>query len=236
MTHSEDMRVHSPDGDFAAYLAVPATPGRVAVVVLQEIFGVNAGIRAVCDGIAAAGHVAIAPDLYWRQAPGIALDPASEEDRARAMALMKGLDRDRAAADATVALAAARGQVAGVDRTAAIGYCFGGGVAYLLAVRNLVDAGIAYYGTQLHTLLDEAPTLRGELLLHIAGEDHLCPPAAQAAIGDALAPLGKRARVVVHPGAGHAFARPGGATFDRAAAERADALTFALLASLTERP
>ena len=231
----QDIRVASADGEFGAYLAVPETPSGVAVVVLQEIFGVNANIRGICDRLAAAGHVALAPDLYWRQSPGIALDPATDEGRSQAMELMKGLDRDQAVADSTAALAAARERVPDIRRSAAIGYCFGGGVAYLLAVRNAVDAGIAYYGTYLHTLLDEAPNLRGQLLLHIAGEDHLCPPPAQAAIKAAMAPLGDRAQVVVHQGVGHAFARAGGATYDEAAAERADGLTFALLASLADR-
>lgn len=231
---SRDISVRSPDGEFAAYLAVPATPNGVAIVVLQEIFGVNANIRAIADGFAAQGYVAIAPDLYWRQAPGIQLNPGSEEGRAQATELMKGLDRNQAVNDSVAALAAAREQVAGITRSAAIGYCFGGGVAYLLAVRNLVDAGIAYYGTYLHTLLGEAGTLEGQLLLHIAETDHLCPPEAQQAIQAALAPLAPRATVVVHPGAGHAFARIGGATFNAEAAERANGLTADLLKKLVD--
>lgn len=229
---SRDIDVQGADGAFTAYLAAPARPNGVAVVVLQEIFGVNANIRAIADGFAAKGYVAVAPDLFWREAPGIQLDPATEAGRARAMELMKGADRSQAVDDAVAALAAARTQVPGIERTAAVGYCFGGGVAYLLAVRNKVDAGVAYYGTYLHTALDEAANLKGDLLLHIAATDHLCPPDAQAAIAAALAPLGERARVVVHDGAGHAFARIGGPTFDAAAAERANALTDDLLSTL----
>lgn len=229
---SQDIDVHGPDGTFTAYLAAPDEPNGVAIVVLQEIFGVNANIRAIADGFAAQGYVAVAPDLYWRHAPGIQLNPGSEEGRARAVELMKGLDREQAVADSVAALDAAEVLVPGIVRTAAVGYCFGGGVAYLLAVRNAVDAGIAYYGTYLHTVLGEASGLEGKLLLHIAESDHLCPPEAQAAIAAALAPLGDRAQVVVHFGAGHAFARIGGATFDAAAAEHANALTDDLLASL----
>lgn len=228
----EDVRIRSTDGEFAAYLSTPETPNGVAVVVLQEIFGVNANIRGLCDRFADAGYAAVAPDLYWRQAPGVQLAPASDDGRAQAMELMKGLDRDQSASDAAAALAAARERVPGLGRSAAVGYCYGGGVAYLMAVRDAVDAGVAYYGTHIHTLLDEAPNLRGRLLLHVAGEDHLCPPPAQEAIREALAPLGERARVVVHPGVGHAFARAGGATYDAAAAERADGMTLDLLASL----
>ena len=230
----EDIQVSGPDGSFTAYLSAPAQPNGVAVVVLQEIFGVNANIRGIADDFADAGFVAIAPDLYWRQAPGIQLDPATDEGRAQAMDLMKGLDRNQAATDGTVALAAARARVAGIVRSAALGYCFGGGVAYLMAVRGAVDAGIAYYGTGLHTLLDEVSDTPAQLLLHIAGQDHLCPPEAQNAIVEALAPLGDHAMVVVHDGVGHAFARRGGATFDQAAADRANGLTRDLLRSLAD--
>lgn len=230
----EDIEVSGPDGGFAAYLAVPERPNGVAIVVLQEIFGVNANIRGIADDFADAGYVAVAPDLYWRQAPGIQLDPATDDGRARAVELMKGLDRDQAVADGSVALEAARARVPGIVKSAAVGYCFGGGVAYLMAVRGVVDAGIAYYGTGLPTLLGEAGGLAGRLLLHIAGDDHLCPPDAQKTIAEGLAPLGDKAAVVVHDGVGHAFARRGGATFDAAAADRANRLTMDLLGSLAE--
>ena len=226
------MSVRHEDGAFTAYLARPAQPNGVAVIVLQEIFGVNGDMRAICDGFASAGFTAVAPDLYWRQVPSVELDPASEAGRARAMELMKGLDRGQSVRDARAALDAARDRVGGLTRSAAVGYCYGGGVAYLLAARGEVDAGIAYYGTYIHTLLAEAPGLTGRLLLHIAGDDHLCPPDAQAAIEGALAPLGDRAAAVVYPGVGHAFARKGGATYDAAAARQADAATVALLDEL----
>lgn len=230
----EKIEIHGGDGSFAAYCAIPEHPKPVAVLVLQEIFGVNANIRDIVDMFADAGYPAIAPDLYWRQAPGIELNPGSEQDRARAMELMKGLDRASGVADGAAALAALRQRAPGLTRSAAIGYCFGGGVAYLMAARNMVDTGIAYYGTYLHMMLDEAAGLEGRLLLHIAGEDHLCPPEAQQKIADALAPLGARAEIIVHPGAGHAFARRGGASFDQPAADRANERTMAALASLAD--
>lgn len=214
---------------------MPAAPARVAVVVLQEIFGVNADIRAIVDRFAAAGFAAIAPDLYWRQQRDVELDPASEQGRAAAMDLMKGLDRDQSVADGTAALAALRQRVAGADRAAAVGYCFGGGVAFPMGARGVVDAGVAYYGTGLQAMLGEIADPAGRLLLHIAGEDHLCPPAAQQAIAAAATAVADRVTIIVHPGAGHAFARVGGATYDRAAADRADAATNDLLLSLRDR-
>lgn len=230
---SQDIRISGPEGEFSAYAAVPQQSNGVAVVVLQEIFGVNANIRALADGFAAAGYTAVAPDLFWRQAQGIQLDPASEDDRGRAMELMQRLNRDRSVADATAALSALGERVPGLDRAAAVGYCYGGGVAYLLAARGIVDAGIAYYGTGLQTLLAELEGLKGRLLLHIAAEDYICPPEAQQAIAQAVEKVGDRAVVMTHPGVGHAFARAGGSAFDQQAADRANAATNELLESLT---
>lgn len=227
-----DIDVATAEGTFSAYISVPTTPNGVAVVVLQEIFGVNTNIRAIADGFADAGYAAVAPDLYWRQQPGIQLDPGSEEGRTQAMELMKGLSRDEAVADGAAALGALRDRVEGLGKSAAVGYCFGGGVAYLMATRGEVDAGVAYYGTGLQTMLNELDGLSGTMLLHIAAEDHICPPEAQAAIKAAAARTGGRATVVVHPGVGHAFARIGGATFDQPAANRANQMTMDVLAGL----
>lgn len=230
----EDIRVRSADGEFAAYLATPDAPNGVAVVVLQEIFGVNANIRAIADAFAGAGYIAVAPDLYWRQDANVQLDPATTDGREKAMQLMKGLDRDQAASDAAAALGTVRERFPGLVRSAAVGYCFGGGVAYLMAARGQVDAGISYYGTGIQSMLGEVQGTRGQLLLHIAGNDHLCPPDAQAEIQAAMEAAGDHAMVVIHPAVGHAFARLGGATFDQDAADKANTMTMDVLTSLTE--
>ncbi len=235
MSKGSTVAVRHEEGEFTAYLSRSGRSNGVAVIVLQEIFGVNEDMRAICDEWADAGFTAIAPDLYWRQASGVDLDPGTEGGRARAMELMKALDRDQSVRDAEAALQVARQQADGLSRSAAIGYCYGGGVAYLLAVRGVVDAGVAYYGTYIHTLLSEASGLQGRLLLHVAGDDHLCPPDAQTAIRTALTPLGDRAEVVIYAGAGHAFARNGGAGFDAVAARRANGATSALLDELARQ-
>jgi uncharacterized protein YbjT (DUF2867 family) len=79
--HDEaDITVKGQDGEFAAYTARPTVLPAPAVVVVQELFGVNADIRKTCDELAAQGFIAIAPDLYWRQEPGVDLDVTSEAD------------------------------------------------------------------------------------------------------------------------------------------------------------
>lgn len=228
-----DVQIQSVDGgEFSAYMAKPEVPNGACIVVLQEIFGVNGNIRGIVDDFAAAGYLAIAPDLFWRQAPGLQLDPASDLDRERAMTIMKDFDQSAAVEDAWAALqhaASLAGAGAG-GRVAAVGYCLGGKLAYLMAARCSLAAAVSYYGTGIQAALSESPNISGAILLHIAGDDHLCPPEAQAQTLAGMQVLGDLAEVVVYPGVGHAFARRGGAGYDHASAQAADAATLKFLA------
>lgn len=218
------------DRKMPAYLASPAHANGAAVVVLQEIFGVNANIRAVCDDYAARGCTAIAPDLFWRIETGVDLDPADPASRETAMALMQRLDQAQAVKDA---LAAARHVAALTDRrggVAAVGYCLGGKLAFLLSMEPGIDAAVAYYGTGIHPILDQADRVRAPVLLHVAMEDNLCPPEAQAAL-HARFDGSATVSIMDHPGVGHAFARRGAPTCVADAADRADAATAAFLSS-----
>ena len=230
MTTSRDVELKSKDGGtFSAYLTVPDKPNGGAVVVLQEIFGLNANIRRVVDRLAKDGYIAIAPDLFWRQEPGVQLDPSSEADRLRATALLKGLDQPLAVEDALAAADHVRQLAGATGKVGAVGYCLGGKLAYLLAMRPGIDASVSYYGVAIQAALDQIGKVRCKLLLHIAEQDHLCPGEAQAAIAAAAAPHADLISVMNYPGVGHAFARQGGATFDALSAERADKATLALL-------
>ena len=83
--------IESPDGTFGAYISRPTTLPAPVVVVLQELFGVNADIRATCDELAAQGYIAIAPDLFWRQEPDVDLDVRSEADWQHGLRLYGGM-------------------------------------------------------------------------------------------------------------------------------------------------
>jgi carboxymethylenebutenolidase len=221
----------STGGDFAAYLALPERPVAPAIVILQEIFGINANIRGVADSFAAAGYIAIAPDLFWRQEPNVELDPAKPEDRERATGLLKGLDAGLAVADALAAAAYVRKMPRASGKIGAVGYCLGGKLAYLLATHAEIDAAVSYYGVAIQAALDQVSNLKASLLLHIAGDDHLCPPEAQAEIHKAMAGQASKVTVIDYPDAGHAFARRGGASHNAAAAAKADRATLDFLAS-----
>ncbi|MET4781528.1 dienelactone hydrolase family protein [Glaciihabitans sp. UYNi722] len=205
-----------------AYVARPSRLPAPGVIVLQEIFGVNPFIRSVVDKFASQGFIAIAPQLYWRQQKDVQLD--SEKDVDQALGFLRNLDEGEALHDAQIALEFLRSSPDCTGKVAAVGYCLGGKLSYLLAARSTIDAGVSYYGTGVHTVLDEATALKAPVMLHVASEDYLCPPAAQKRIVEVLEPLAN-ATVHLYKGAPHGFVRIGKPYYDSAAAELADSRT-----------
>ena len=132
--------VETPAGAYSAYLCEPGRADAPAVLVLQEIFGVTPFVKGVCEWLARNGFIALAPDLFWRQQPGVVLD---ESDRDTAGKLMSGLDEELAIEDCNAALAYLRSLTTSQGSTAALGYCLGGKFAYLLAARGSVDAAVS---------------------------------------------------------------------------------------------
>jgi hypothetical protein len=103
-------------------------------------------------------------------------------------------------------------------KVGAVGYCLGGFLAYLTATRTDADAAVGYYGVAIETKLDEAKAIKGQLMLHVAAKDQFVPPPAQEAIKAGLAG-NAHATVHVYEAQDHAFARPGGQHYDKAAAD-----------------
>ena len=214
---------------FSAYLAEPEGSPRGAVVVIQEIFGVNEGIRRKCDRWASLGYVAIAPDLFWRLEPGVELDPDVPEEFKRALDLMVRFDQDQGIQDIEAAIRAARGRLGEGGKVGCVGYCLGGRLAYMTAARTDVDASVGYYAVGLDTLLHERHAIANPLLLHIAGADGFVPPETQAKMHEAL---DDHPRVTLHdyPGEDHGFAAEMGKRRSEAAAVLADSRTEAFFA------
>jgi carboxymethylenebutenolidase len=219
-------RIRSLDGgEFSAYLALPASGRGPGVIVLQEIFGVNQYLREVCDWYAARGFVAICPDLFWRIEPD--LDPTEKDDE-KARGVLGKLNHDKAVDDAAAALDFLRAHPACTGRAGAVGFCLGGRLAYLLAVRHGPEVAVGYYGIGIERALDEAKNLACPLMLHIAERDKYSPPPAVEQIRAAVA-ADPRVTLHVYPDADHAFARPTGAHFNPASAELANLRTLELL-------
>lgn len=189
---------------FAGWLARPPAGRGPGLVLFQEIFGVNAHIRAVAEQYALDGFTVLAPDVFWRAAPRVELG-YDGADRQRALALMQGLAPADALADIALAVQAlrARPEVAGA-KVGALGYCMGGRLAYLAAATAGVDAAVAYYGGGIHTQLDRAPSIRVPLQFHYAGHDDHIPPEAVQQVEAAFA---GHSAVEVHryAGAAHGF-------------------------------
>jgi carboxymethylenebutenolidase len=220
--------VKGRDREFTAYIALPTALPAPAVVVLQEVFGVNADIRKTCDELAAEGFIAIAPDLFWRQEPGIDLSVTSESDWQHGLRLYQAYDRDKGIKDIEATVAAAAELPDCTGKVAVLGYCLGGLMTFLTAVRSKVDAAVAYHGGDTEKYLNEANGLTAPLLMHLGEEDEFISKPAQAAIKTALA--GKpNVTIYSYPGQYHAFSRHNGAHYNAAAATLANGRTYEFL-------
>ena len=222
---SERMTIAAEGGSFSAYVARPAAAKAPAVVAIQEIFGVNRVMREVCNRLAEAGFLAIAPDLFWRLEPDVDITDQSQAEWDKAFDLMNRFDVDQGVEDIAATLAHIRSDAGCSGKAGAVGYCLGGRLAYLTATRTDSDASVGYYGVGIEGYLGEAERLAHPLMLHIAEEDAFVPKDAQARI---IAALKDHPQVSIHtyPGCDHAFARPGGAHYDAAAAGLANRRTL----------
>ncbi len=179
----------------AAYRADPAGAARGAVVVVQEIFGVNSHIRSICDRLAEAGYVAIAPAIFDRYERDFetGYSPAEIE---RAKALMPGFQMDACLLD----IEAARAQVAGAGKVGIVGFCLGGSVAYAVAARLPgFAAASSFYGGMVARLADQPPMC--PVQFHFGADDASIPPENYNAV-QAKRP---EAEFHVYENAGHGF-------------------------------
>ena len=216
------------EAQIPAYVAKPAGTPTAAIIVIPEIFGVNAGIRQKADGWAAKGYLAVAPDIFWRFAPGIELDPDVPEQMQEAFGYFGQFDPDLGVQDLEAAIHWVRREQ-GVAKVGCAGYCLGGRLAYMAATRTDIDASVGYYGVMIDQMLSESHAIARPLMLHIPTADHFVGGDAQAAIHAAL---DGHPRVTLHDYAGldHGFAAEMGDRRDEAAATLADARTAEFLA------
>jgi carboxymethylenebutenolidase len=234
----EMVKINALDEDalFPAYMAAPEGPAKAAIIVIPEIFGVNPGIRQKCDRLVADGYLAVAPDIFWRFAPGIELNPDIEAELQEAFghfqtfADTNGLDS--AVKDMEAVIHAIRGGLAGqapVQKVGCVGYCLGGRLAYMAAARTDISASVGYYGVMIDQMLNESHAIANPLMLHIPTADHFVGAEAQAAIH---AGLDGHPKITLHDyeGLDHGFATEMGERRDDAGAELADSRTADFLA------
>lgn len=216
------------NASFGAYVAQPQGTPRGAIIVIQEIFGVNPGIRQKCDKLAAEGYLAVAPDLFWRLQPETSLDPDIETEFATALDLMGKFNQDAGIRDIEATIHHIRGTL-GVAKVGCVGYCLGGRLAFMTAARTDIDASVGYYGVGIDGLLGEKHAIAQPLMLHIPTNDGFVPRETQAAMH---AGLGDHPKVTLHDyeGLDHGFATETGKRRHEEAANLADSRTAAFFA------
>ena len=204
--------------EFQAYLAAPPGRPRGAVVVLQEIFGINRHIRAVTDSFAAEGYTAIAPALFDRIRRGIELG-YGEADRDQARGYMQQLQPEQTLKDMAAAVAVVRHS----GRVGTVGYCWGGALSYRAACELPIACAVVYYGNP----RDTGKTPKCPVMYHFGSADKSIPPEAVEQL-KAVHPQGI---FYVYDGAGHGFNCDLRPSYDAAAAGLARQRTLDFLAS-----
>lgn len=226
------MTIPSRDGGmFSAYMSMPETDQAMpAIIVIQEIFGVNENMKVVCDNLSQLGYMVVCPDLFWRQEANVELSDKSEEDMAKAMEFYKNFNEDKGVDDLISTLDFIRQSDACAGYVGAIGFCLGGKLAYLMAARSNIDCTVSYYGVGLEKDLDENLTIQKPFMMHVAAEDEFVPKETWRAN---ITAFKDNQNIISHvyDGAGHAFARMNGEHFNVDAAKQANLRTADFLAT-----
>ena len=215
---SETVEFRSNGKMASGYLVTPPDGSGPGVLVIQEWWGLDSGIKEMTDRLGAAGFVALAPDLYHGEL-------AAHDEMDKAAHLMQSLPADRAARDMSGAVdyltshPAVTGQGIGV-----VGFCMGGMLAFLLAANRAdkVKALVPFYGFPQGDAEPDWEKLTAAVSGHMAEHDSFFPPEAARALEAKLRGMGKNVTLQVHLGTGHAFLAPHNAlgTFDAALAAR----------------
>lgn len=214
----------TPEGSFQSYVVRLDVLPAPAIVVIQEIFGVNADIRDTCHELASQGYIAVSPDLFWRIESGVDMTDQSEAEWKKGFALYTAFDYDAGVTDVALTIEMARSLAGASGKVGLMGYCFGGLMTFITTARKGADVSVVYYGGSMEKHLDEANSIRNPLLVHLGEEDEYISKEAQQAIIEALKGNAS-AQVFTYPGCKHAFARHRGINYDKDAATLANSRT-----------
>lgn len=210
-------------GTFGGYLAMPeAIDGKTScVIVIQEIFGVNDTMKHICEVYARLGYIALCPDLFWRQKPGVILTDKTQEEWNQAFAYMNGFDQNVGIDDLMATVDWLRKHPLSNGKVGCVGYCLGGRLAVMMACRTTIDASVSYYGVGLENFVDELKNLSHPLMVHVASEDQY----ATENMRNIFEPAFKTNELItyhLYKGMDHAFAREGGMHYDEPSATLAN--------------
>jgi carboxymethylenebutenolidase len=202
--NASTVSIASHDGQrFDAYLSLPPKGVGPGLVIIQEIWGVNEHIRMVADQYALDGYVVLAPDMFWRQKPGVDLQ-YTEADTQQAYQYMNNLDGPNAVQDLVSTAQALRARPEVNGKIGSVGFCMGGRLSYALAGTGATDAAVCYYGGGIQNNLGVAASIQVPILFHYAELDDHIPATAVSAVQGAFAGR-SNAEFHVYPGVGHGF-------------------------------
>jgi len=214
-------------GGFTGYLSVPPAGQGPGIVMLQEIFGVNADMRADADEFAEEGYVVLVPDLFWRLKPGLELgyDLKSFQE---AFGYYERFDQRLGLDDIGAAIATLEARPECTGGMAAIGFCLGGLLTFMTAARYHIDAAVAFYGGGIDQHLDMVAQIHCPMVLHFGDKDDHISPSAVSRIREAFTNR-PDVSVQVYPEAGHGFFNRGRKDFHRTSATIARSRSLELL-------
>jgi len=225
LINQSEIKIPAHDGGaFSAYVALPNVTPAPAIIMIQEIFGVNQEMRDKCDEMARQGYIAIAPDLFWRIEPGIELSDNKPEEIERAFELYNNFDINAGIEDLKTTLGYLRNRKECMGQVGCVGYCLGGFLAFAMSIESNIDASVSYYGVNIPSLLEREDEIQTPLLMHIAEKDEFVPPEDQEQIKAVLANH-PHANAHTYKGQNHAFARVNGAHYNEEAANLANQRT-----------
>jgi carboxymethylenebutenolidase len=201
---AETVEFRSNGNTASGYLATPAAGSGPGVLVIQEWWGLDSGIKEMADRLANAGFVALAPDLYHGELAG-------HDEMDKAAHLMQSMPPDRAGRDMNGAVDYLSNHpgVTG-DGIGVVGFCMGGMLAFLIAANrpDKVKALVPFYGFPQGNMEPDWSKLTAPVSGHMAEHDDFFSPAAAHALEAKLRAMGKNVTLTVHPGTGHAFMAP----------------------------
>ena len=227
MSAPRTVTVTCDGGEMAMHVWAPPSGSGPALLLIQEIFGVGAYIRAVAARLAEAGYVVGAPDVFWRFAPGWAA--AHDDDGLNAsLAQVGNLDPQSAVGDCAAALGALARLDEAIGEPGVIGFCLGGTLAWGVALAADPSVCVSYYGSGVPSMLDGIGGVSCPTLFHFGNADAYIPSDGVEAVNAAIA--GRAGFVLNVENAGHAFDNHESAIFwNESAAQTAWAKTMAFL-------
>lgn len=227
MSHQK-VTITAQDGEnFSGYLALPESGMGPAILLIQEIFGINPHMRKVADYYAQEGYVVLAPDLFFRMWPNVELG-YSGSDMETALGYKEKFDEEQGLKDLHSAVEYLRKSPLVSGGIAAIGFCLGGRLAYRLAAQTKLEAAVSYYGADIDKHLQEADKLTAPIIFHLGADDQLIPPTSMEKL---MLKMVTRhdARVFVYENTGHGFNCEARASYNQRAALLAQSRTIEFL-------